>query len=75
MNKDNIDKDIYFLDNYESKEYLKEINQSNTEIYLDNKSVFKSVTSLDIIDKAINPQVIYNGKFPFVLFINSEFIQ
>ena len=37
VNKDNIGKDIYFLDNYDNNDHLKEFNKSNTKIYIDNE--------------------------------------
>ena len=38
-----INKKIYFLDNYKDQNNLKEINESNTEVYINNKkeNVFK----------------------------------
>ena len=43
VEEDDINKKIYFLDNYKDNNNLKEINESNTELYINNKkeNVFK----------------------------------
>ena len=37
INKEDINKKVYFLDNTKEHNYLKELNVSNTELYIDNK--------------------------------------
>ena len=37
--KEDINKDIYFLDNTEEHNHLKEINENNTELYINNKKI------------------------------------
>ena len=43
IENDDINKKIYFLDNYNDNNNLKEINKSNTELYINDKkeNVFK----------------------------------
>jgi len=39
VDKDDINQDIYFLDNTEKHDKLKELNENNTELYINNKKI------------------------------------